>query len=91
MDKIKIKPNKLIGLGLGLFAGTYTLYKSLFKVEPGFQAIKFNIFSGIGNRVFREGYHLLFPFIQRPIVYDCRMKNNVFVCVAGTKGKKDIY
>lgn len=86
MKKLKIKPFKLALASLGTFFSGYVLYKSLFKVEPGFQALKFNIFNGVGTRIFREGYHILVPFVQRPIIYDCRMKNSVFVCVCGTKG-----
>jgi hypothetical protein len=86
MKKIVIKPNFLYKLVFGTFAGGYVLYKSLFRVEPGFQALKFNIFSGVGRKIFREGYHLLVPFVQRPIIYDCKLKNNVFNSVCGTKG-----
>lgn len=84
--KFVIKPKVLYKWAFGAFAGSYLLYKSLFRVEPGFQALKFNIFSGVGRRIFREGYHVLIPFIQRPIIYDCKLKNSVFTSVCGTKG-----
>lgn len=70
---------------LGTVVAPYVLFNCLYKVEPGYQAIKFDIFSGVGSKVYKEGYHLLIPFIQRPIIYDCRMKNHVFNCVCGTK------
>ena len=63
----------------------WILKHSIYKVEPGYLAIKFDVFSGVLSKVNREGYHLLIPFIQRPIIYDCRMKNNVFISVCGTK------
>lgn len=85
-NKIKFKPTKLAKLATGSLLAFYCLYHSVFKVEPGSQAIKFSIFKGVGSRIYREGYHLLVPFVQRPIIYDCRMKNHVFVCVCGTKG-----
>ena len=87
MKKLVIKPSTLYKYAFGTFIGGYILYKSLFRVEPGFKALKFNIFSGVGTRTFREGYHLLVPFVQRPIIYDCKLKNSVFTAVCGTKGK----
>lgn len=79
------KPINVIKYILGTFAAPYVLYHCMYKVEPGFQAIKFDIFSGVLPQVHKEGYHLLLPFVQRPIIYDCRMKNHVFVSVCGTK------
>jgi hypothetical protein len=70
-------------LGLPIFA--YVIKHSLYKVEPGYLAIKFDIFSGLLSKVYREGYHLAIPFVQRPIIYDCRMKNHVLISVCGTK------
>lgn len=68
-----------------LFLGTYLMYKFMYKVEPGYLAIKFNLFSGVGSKVYREGYHLLLPFLERPIIYDCRMTNHTNTCMCGTK------
>ncbi len=70
---------------LTLLTGAYVIYKTMYKVEPGFLAIKFNIFSGVGSRVYKEGYHLLFPFMERAIIYDCRMKNHMHTCICGTR------
>lgn len=72
--------------GFGVFLLALILKKSIYRIEPGFQSIHFNIISGIGNKVYREGYHLLVPFVEKPIIYDCRMKNHMFLCVCGTKG-----
>lgn len=70
---------------LALVVAPWIIKHSIYKVEPGYLAIKFDVFSGVLEKVNKEGYHLLIPFIQRPIIYDCRMKNNVFVSVCGTK------
>jgi prohibitin 2 len=85
MDAKKLLNTGNLKWFLGVFLAPYVLKKSLYKVEPGYQAIKFDVFSGVGTRVYREGYHLLIPFVQRPIIYDCKMKNHVFMCVCGTK------
>jgi hypothetical protein len=79
------------GPGVGFFFMAYVLKKCLYRIEPGYQSIHFNILSGIGNRVFREGYHFLIPFVEKPIIYDCRMKNHMYLCVCGTKGKSFYY
>jgi regulator of protease activity HflC (stomatin/prohibitin superfamily) len=83
--KLGINPGGLFKYFLGSVVTPYVLYHCLYKVEPGFLAIKFDVFSGVMPKVYREGYHFLLPFIQRPIIYDCRMKNHVFVSVCGTK------
>ncbi len=86
MNFKNFKLDKRIPLGLGLVGFIFSIKHLVFKVEPGFTALKFNIFSGVGSKHFREGYHLLVPFVERPIIYDCRMKNNNLICVCGTKG-----
>jgi prohibitin 2 len=65
--------------------GSWLFYKSLYKVEPGYQSIKFDIFRGVMPKTFKEGYHVLFPLVQRAIIYDCRMKNHIFVSSCATK------
>lgn len=61
------------------------LKKGIYRIEPGFSSIHFNLLSGIGTQVYKEGYHILIPFLERPIIYDCRMKNHMYLCVCGTK------
>jgi prohibitin 2 len=75
------------GLSIGLFGLFLTLKYCIFRVEPGSLALKFSILTGVGNKVLREGYHLVLPFIERPIIYDCRMKNDLWNCACCTKGK----
>ena len=72
--------------GVGVLILGVVLQKSIYRIEPGFQSIHFNLLSGIGQKVFKEGYHLVVPFLEKPIIYDCRMKNHMFLCVCGTKG-----
>lgn len=74
-----------VKLAIAGVVGLNIIYKGLYRVEPGFLSIKFNIFSGIGGTTYKEGYHILFPYVERAIVYDCRMKNHVHKCICGTK------
>ena len=84
MDFSKLNLNN-IKFSLFSFAAFCCLKYSVYKVEPGFRAIKFDIITGVGKKVFREGYHLRIPYIQKPLIFDCRMKNHNFTCVCGTK------
>lgn len=83
--KLGFHPVKMVKNLLMAVAAPYLFYHSVYKVEPGFSALKFDIFQGVKSEVYKEGYHVLIPFMQRPIIYDCRMKNPVFNCVASTK------
>ncbi|EFC36802.1 prohibitin [Naegleria gruberi] len=74
------------GLALMGIAG-FSLYNSVFVVEGGFKAIKFNRFTGVGDRVYGEGYHLLIPGIERPIIYDQRATPKV---ISSNTGSKDL-
>ncbi|KAG2392015.1 hypothetical protein C9374_013500 [Naegleria lovaniensis] len=81
------------GLGLATAAlamfglGGFALYNSIYVVEGGFKAIKFNRFTGVGDKVFGEGYHLLIPGIERPIIYDQRATPKV---ISSNTGSKDL-
>lgn len=72
------------GISTTLF-GAFLMYKFMYRVEPGYLAIKFNLISGVGNKVYKEGYHLLTPFIEKPIIYDCRMNTHLHNVLCGTK------
>ena len=85
---MKIKTNEIqLALGaLGVGGLLLTLKYSIYKVEPGFKAIKFSKISGVGAKVFQEGLHLMIPWFEKPLIYDCRMKNTIFNCDCGTSG-----
>jgi prohibitin 2 len=77
-----------VGLTIGLVGMAFAIKYCIFKVEPGSLALKFSILTGVGSKIHREGYHFLIPFIERPIIYDCRMKNDLWNCACCTKGNK---
>ena len=64
----------------------YMIY-FIFKVEPGHRAFKFNAFYGVGNKIFREGWHMKIPGIERPVIYDVRTHPKVIRSSTGTKGE----
>lgn len=59
------------GIILGVIA-LIVLFNSLVIVPAGHRLVVFNSFSGVEQRVLREGMNLLVPFIQSPIQYDVR-------------------
>ena len=42
-------------------------------------------FAGLKQTIYHEGYHLFVPFIQKPIIYDCRLKPTDINVSTGTK------
>ena len=70
---------------MGFFFLMVMIKKGIYRNEPGYQSLHFNLLSGIGKQTFREGYHIVIPFLERPIIYDCKMKNHMYLCVCGTK------
>jgi len=54
-------------------------------VDAGHRAIKFNRVTGIGETVYTEGTHFMFPWLERPIIYDVRTKPRTMVSLTGSK------
>jgi prohibitin 2 len=66
--------------------GAYFFYKSaIFQVDTGHRAIKFNKVSGLGSFTYREGFHFMLPWFERPIIYDVRTHPTVIKSVTGSK------
>ena len=54
---------------VGLYAG---IKSSFFIVDAGQKAIKFSRLTGLGKKVYKEGWHLRIPYFEWPIKYDCK-------------------
>lgn len=69
---------------LPLFVGgafAYLLFKSIYYgtsivnvVDVGHYAIKFNKFSGLSPKTYREGFNFLIPIIEEPIIYNIQTR-----------------
>ena len=87
----KIDMNMIKGIiknasgSMGFFFLMVMIKKGIYRNEPGYQSLHFNLLTGIGKQTFKEGYHIVVPFLERPIIYDCKMKNHMYLCVCGTK------
>ncbi|KAG5221406.1 Prohibitin-1, of the prohibitin complex (Phb1p-Phb2p) [Salix suchowensis] len=47
---------------------------SIYDVPGGYRAVMFDRFSGVKDQATKEGTHFLVPWLQRAILYDCRIK-----------------
>lgn len=90
------KLNRLGGLGniIGMSAllgvsgvSIYALYKSVYFVQGGFRAVKFNCITGLYDKVYGEGANLAIPFIETPVVFDIRNKP---IEVPTSSGSRDL-
>ena len=77
------------GVGLiykyGIFTGkNATCYVP--SVDSGHRAIKFSKYFGVLDRVYREGWHLMLPWFERPIIYDVMSHPQVISSQTGTRG-----
>jgi len=73
----------LVPLGFALAA----IQASIYDVPGGYRAVMFDRFSGVKDKATGEGTHLLVPWLQRAILYDCRIKPRN---ISTTTGSKDM-
>lgn len=83
---------RVLGLGLGLGLGAYGVYNSMYTITPGHAGVVYNRFgltgsSGIQSVVCKEGLNFVFPWLQRPIIYDVRTRPKL---INSTSGSKDL-
>lgn len=70
----------------GTFLMAYMGYKyTVYNVDAGHRAIKFNKMKGILPTVHKEGWHLMLPWFERPIIYDVRTHPQEFKSQTGSR------
>ena len=69
----------------GLGAATTVLNASMYTVDGGQRAVIFDRVRGVLDKTADEGTHFLIPWLQKPFIYDIRMKPHTFSSVSGTK------
>ncbi|KAJ3514603.1 hypothetical protein NMY22_g14678 [Coprinellus aureogranulatus] len=67
--------------------GAAAVNASLYDVPGGYRAVMFDRFSGVKSEATGEGTHFLIPWLQRAILYDCRIKPRN---ISTTTGSKDM-
>ena len=63
----------------------WTLYNSVYFVQGGHRAVKFNAITGLYDRTFGEGANFAIPFIETPVIFDVRNKPTEVITSSGSK------
>lgn len=74
----------LSALGGGTFPD---LSSTCFLVDAGHRAVIFDRFRGVQDIVVGEGTHFLIPWVQKPIIFDCRSRPRNVPVITGSKGE----
>ncbi|OLY83596.1 Prohibitin-1 [Smittium mucronatum] len=72
-------------IGAGIFAGI--VQNSMYDVKGGHRAVIFDRLSGVKKDVIEEGTHFAIPWLQRPVIFDVRIKPRN---ISTTTGSKDM-
>lgn len=59
-------------------------------VDAGHQAVIFDRFRGVQDSVVGEGTHFLIPWVQKPIIFDCRSRPRNVPVITGSKGTRQL-
>ncbi len=65
--------------------GSYALFHSVYFVQGGCCAIKFNALTGLSTKVYGEGANFAVPFLETPIIFDLRNKPTEIITATGSK------
>lgn len=64
---------------------SYALYHSVYFVQGGYRAVKFNAVTGLYDKTYGEGANLAIPFIETPIIFDIRNRPTEVVTASGSR------
>ncbi|POI20532.1 hypothetical protein CIB84_015721 [Bambusicola thoracicus] len=91
------------GLGLAVAGGVVNsaLYNDVncdntetilfsFPVDAGHRAVIFDRFRGVQDTVVGEGTHFLIPWVQKPIIFDCRSRPRNIPVITGSKDLQNV-
>merc|ERR1711931_4359 len=72
-------------LAVGGVAAAVAVNNSLYTVEGGHRAVKFNRLTGVGETIYSEGLHFRIPWLEWPLIYDIRARPYQIKSDTGTK------
>lgn len=78
--------DKVIKWAIPAGIGLSVLSNSVYSVDGGERAIIFDRLSGIKKEIVGEGMHFVIPWLQRPIIYDVRIRPRIITTTTGSKG-----
>lgn len=82
--------DKLIKYSLPIGAGLTLLSQSVYNVDGGERAVIFDRLAGVKKTVVGEGMHFVIPWLQRPIIYDIRMRPRIITTTTGSKDMQTV-
>ncbi|MBN3309593.1 PHB protein, partial [Amia calva] len=77
-----------LGLGLAVVGGVVN--SALYNVDAGHRAVIFDRFRGVQDVVVGEGTHFLVPWVQKPIIFDCRSRPRNVPVITGSKDLQNV-
>jgi len=72
-------------LAVGGVGAAVAASNSLYTVEGGHRAVKFNRLTGVGDTIYSEGLHFRIPWLEWPLIYDIRARPYQIKSDTGTK------
>jgi len=72
------------GVGVLLGAG-WVAKSSMYTVEAGHMALKYDRLNGVKNDIYREGVHLMIPWFERRMIFDVRARPHTMTSLTGSK------
>lgn len=72
------------GIGLSI------LSSAVYSVDGGERAVIFDRVAGVKKTVVGEGMHFVIPWLQKPIIYDIRMRPRIITTTTGSKGSREL-
>nr|XP_002126677.1 prohibitin-like isoform X1 [Ciona intestinalis]XP_026692131.1 prohibitin-like isoform X2 [Ciona intestinalis]XP_026692132.1 prohibitin-like isoform X3 [Ciona intestinalis] len=82
--------SRLTKLGVGLALAGGVVNSALYNVEAGCRGVIFDRLSGVRQTVSNEGTHFLIPFIQTPIIFDCKARPRNIPVITGSKDLQNV-
>ena len=77
------------GLALAIAGGVVN--SALYNMDAGHRAVIFDGFGGVQDIVIGEGTHFLIPWVQKPIIFDCRSRPRNVPVITGSKGESQLW
>ena len=77
------------GLALAIAGGVVN--SALYNMDAGHRAVIFDRFGGVQDIVIGEGTHFLIPWVQKPIIFDCRSRPRNVPVITGSKGESHLW
>ncbi|XP_023066569.1 prohibitin-like isoform X2 [Piliocolobus tephrosceles] len=76
--------------GLALAVAGGVVNSALYNVDAGHRAVILDRFPGVQDIVVGEGTHFLIPWIQKPIIFECRSRPRHVPVITGSKDLQNV-